>query len=93
MFFQLPVLTSNNVVWVNFPAVLFDETQHAVKTFMVDHVPVCHEVINLLFFYLQGLSILFMKSRNLLLMGLTFFFICKLKSLYTVCKIFNFNHM
>ena len=28
MFFQLPVLTSNNVVWMPFFTVLFDEAQH-----------------------------------------------------------------
>ena len=31
MFFKLPVLTPNNVIWVNFSAILFDET-HIVKT-------------------------------------------------------------
>ena len=42
MFFQLPILTSNNVVWVNFSAVLFDETQHVVKTSMAGYVPICY---------------------------------------------------
>ena len=28
MFFQLPILTSNNVVWISFCPVLFDEVQH-----------------------------------------------------------------
>ena len=31
MYFQLPVLAPNNVIWVTFYAVLFDETQHVVK--------------------------------------------------------------
>ena len=30
-YFQLPVLAPNNVIWVTFYAVLFDETQHVVK--------------------------------------------------------------
>ena len=32
MFFKLSILTSSNVVWVNFFVILFDETQHVVKT-------------------------------------------------------------
>ena len=47
MFFQLPVLTSNNVVWVPFFTVLFDEAQHVVKTSTTGYVSVCYEVINL----------------------------------------------
>ena len=57
MFFQLPVLTSNNVKWVNLFAVLFDKTQHVVKTSTADHVLVFYEVINL-----------FIKPQNNLLM-------------------------
>ena len=48
MFFQLPVLTSNNVVWVKFSVILFDKAQHVVRTSAADYVPVCYEVINLL---------------------------------------------
>ena len=73
MFFQLPVLTSNSIVWVNFSAVLFDETQHIVKTSTAGYVPVCYEIVNL-----------FIKPQNLLLMGLPFFFIRKLKGLYLI---------
>ena len=80
MFFKLPVLTSNNLIWVNFFAVLFVETQHVVKTSTTGYVPVCYEVINL-----------FIEPHNFLLMGLAFFFICKLKGLDTACKIFNFH--
>ena len=40
MFFQLPVLTSNNAIWVNFSAILFDETQYVVKTAAAGYVPV-----------------------------------------------------
>ena len=69
MFFKLSVLTSNNVIWVNFSAILFDETQHVVKTSPASYVPVCYEVINLL-----------IKSQNFLLMCL----ICKLKGLYLI---------
>ena len=46
MFFKLSVLTSNNVICVNFFAILFDETQHVVKTSTTGYVPVCYEVIN-----------------------------------------------
>ena len=69
MFFQLPVLTSNNVVWVNFSAVLFGETQHVVKTSTSGFVPVCYEVIHL-----------FIEPQNFLLVGL----ICELKGLYLI---------
>ena len=31
IFFKLSILTLNNVIWVNFFAVLFDKTQHVVK--------------------------------------------------------------
>ena len=69
MFFQLPILTSNNVIWVNFFAILFNETQHVVKTSTTGYMPVCYEVINL-----------FIEPQNLLLM----FLICKLKGLYLI---------
>ena len=65
MFFKLPVLTSNNVVGVNFFAILFDKTQHGVKTSTVGNVHVCYEVINL-----------FIEPQNFLLMLL----ISKLKA-------------
>ena len=71
MFFQLPVLTLNNIVWVNFFAILFNETQHVIKTFTSAYVPVCYEVINL-----------FIEPQNFLLMGL----ICKLKGLYLIVR-------
>ena len=73
MFLKLPILTSNNVIWLNFFAILFDERQHVVKASTAGYVPVCYEVINF-----------FIEPQNLLLMGL----ICKLKGLYliiTVC--------
>ena len=69
MFLKLPVLTSNNVVWVSLFAVLFDETQHVVKTLTPGYVPVCCEVINL-----------FVEPQNFLLM----FLIRKLKGLYLI---------
>ena len=69
MFFQLLVLTSNNVIWINLFAVLFDEAQHIVNTTATGYVPVCYEVINL-----------FIEPQNFLLM----FFICKLKDLYLI---------
>ena len=73
MFFKLSVLASNNVIWVKFSAILFDEKQHVVKTSAAGYMLVCYEIINL-----------FIKSQNFLLMG----FICKFKGLYlivTVC--------
>ena len=73
LFFKLPVLTSNNVIWVNFFTVLFDETQH-VKTSTTGHVPVFYEVINL-----------FLKPQNFPLM----LFICKRKSLYLIIFFFD----
>ena len=81
MFFQMPVLTSNNVIWVGLFAILFNETQHVVKTSTTGYGPVFYEVINL--------SI---KPQNFLLM----FFICKLKgpqiiSKQCYCCIFFFN--
>ena len=72
MFFKLSILTSNDVIWVNFSAILFDETQHVVKTSTTGYVPVCYEVINL-----------FIKPQNFLLMC----FICKLKGLYLIVKV------
>ena len=56
-----------------FPAILFDETQHVVKTSMTGYVPVFYEVINL-----------FIKPQNFLLMLL----LSKLTGFYlivTVC--------
>ena len=74
LFFKLPVLTSNNIIWVNFSAILFDETQHVVKTSTMGYVPICYEILNL-----------FTEAQNFLFM----FFICKLKGVYlivTVCE-------
>ena len=56
-----------------FPAILFDETQHVLKTSTTGHVPVCYKIINL-----------FIKLQNFLFM----FFIYRLKGFYlivTVC--------
>ena len=47
MFSQLPILTSNNVVWMNFFAVAFDEAQQVVKTSTVGYVHICFKVIHL----------------------------------------------
>ena len=73
LFFKLPVLTSNNVIWVNFSTILFDETQYVCQNIHGAHMLVCYEVINL-----------FIKSQNFLLMvcdGLSMFF------LHFVCKL------
>ena len=72
MFFQLLVLTPNNVIWVDFSTILFDETQNVVKTSMAGYVPISYEIVNL-----------FIEPQNFLM-----FFICKLKGFYlivTVC--------
>ena len=69
MFFQLLVLTSKDIICVSVFAVLFDKTQHVVKTSTTGYVPVCYEVINL-----------FIDPPNVLLM----FLICKLKGLYLI---------
>ena len=67
MFFKLSIPTSNDVIWVNLSAILFDKTWHVVKTSTTGYVLVCYEVIDL-----------FVEPQNFLLM----FFICKLKGLY-----------
>ena len=79
MFFKLSVLTSNNVIWVNFSAIVFDETQHVfdetqhvVKTSTMGYVPICYEIINL-----------FIEPQNFLFM----FFICKLKGFYLIVMV------
>ena len=69
MFLQLPILTLNNVIWVKFSAILFEETQHVVKISTAGYVPVCYQVINL-----------FIELQNFLLMLLIF----KLKGLYLI---------
>ena len=56
--FKLSVLKSNNVIWMNFSAILFDETQHVVKTSTTSCAPVYYETINL-----------FIESQNFLLMA------------------------
>ena len=47
IFFKLSILTLNNVIWVNFFAILFDKTQHVVKISTTGYVPVFYEVINI----------------------------------------------
>ena len=59
IFFKLPILTSNNVIWVGFFAILFNEAQHVVKISTTGYVLVFYEVINL-----------FIKFQNFMLMGL-----------------------
>ena len=66
MFFKMPILTLNNVVWMLFSAILFGKAQHVVKISTTGYVPVFYEVINL-----------FIKVQNFLLMGwylIIFFF-------------------
>ena len=73
IFFKLSILTLSNVIRVNLFAILFDETQHVVKTSATGYVPVFYEVINV-----------FIKLQNFMLIVL----ISKLKGLYlivTVC--------
>ena len=59
IFFKLSTLTLNNVIWVNFSAIVFSEAQLVVKISTTGYVPVFYEVINL-----------FIKPQNFLLMGL-----------------------
>ena len=61
--FKQSILTSNNVVWVNIFAILYNEAQHVVKISTTGYVPVFYEAINL-----------FIKPKNFLLT----FFIYKL---------------
>ena len=59
---------------MNFSAILFEKTQHVVKTSTMGYMPICYEIINL-----------FIEPQNFLFM----FFICKLKGVYlivTVCE-------
>ena len=72
MLFKLLVLTSNNIVLVNFSAILFDEIRHVAETSTVRYVSVCCELVNL-----------FIEPQNFLLI----FFICKLKGLYLIVMI------
>ena len=74
MFFQLLILPPNNVIWVDFAAFLFDETQHVVKASAGGYAPVCYEVINL-----------FIKPQNFLLM----FFFCTLKGFYLIVTVWD----
>ena len=39
MFFKLPVLASNNVVWMTFSAVLFDETHNTLSKHAGNSMP------------------------------------------------------
>ena len=59
IFFKLSILTSNNVIWVNFSAIVFSEAQQFVKISTTGYVPVFYEAINL-----------FIKPQSFLLMGL-----------------------
>ena len=74
MFFKLSILRSNNVIWVDILAIIFNEAQHLVKISTTWYVPVFYEVITL--------SI---EPQNVLLM----LFICKLKGLYLIIFFFN----
>ena len=75
LFFKLPVLTSNNVIWVNFSTILFYEDQHAVKTSTTGYVSLCYEVINL---FIEPQNFLLVACDGLLMVF--FHFICKLLS-------------
>ena len=93
IFFKQSTLALNSVIWVDFFTILFDETQHFIKIYRTGYVPVFYEIINLLFFFLNGLSMVFIEPQNMLLMGLAFFFIYKLKGWNTICKILSFHSM
>ena len=74
MFFQLLILTPNNAIWVNFSAILFNETQQVVKASTAGYGPVCCEVINL-----------FIKPQKFLLMSL----LSKLEGFYLIIFFFD----
>ena len=74
MFFQLLILTPNNAIWVNFSAILFNETQQVVKASTAGYGPVCYEVINL-----------FIKPQKFLLMSL----LSKLEGFYLIIFFFD----
>ena len=61
IFFKLSILISNNVIWMDLLAILFNEAQHIVKISTTGYVPVFWEVINL-----------FIKPQNFLLMDVVF---------------------
>ena len=42
--FTLKPVPSNNVIFVNFLATLFNETQHVVKTSTTGYVPICYKI-------------------------------------------------
>ena len=75
IFFKLSILTSNNVIWVDLFASLFDEAQHVVKISTTRYVPVFYEVINL-----------FIKLQNFMLMLL----ISRLKGFYLIVTLGKF---
>ena len=80
IFFKLPILTSNNVIWVGLFAILFNEAQHIVKISKTGYQPVFYEVINLLIesqnFLVMGLYLVVTIWDGLLMLFLYFF--CKL---------------
>ena len=100
MFFKLPILTSNNIVWVNLFPILFDETQHVVKTSTAGDVPVCYEIVNLfiklqyflVFFFIPTLKDLYLIVRtcDALLMIFLYFFITFLVSNFTKATALDF---
>ena len=59
LFFKLSILSPNKVICVGLLTILFNETQHVVKTPTAGYLSVSYEVINL-----------FIKPQNFLLMGL-----------------------
>ena len=66
------VLAPNNVIWVSFSAILFDDIRHVVQRSTPGHVPVSYEIINH-----------FIEPHNFLLM----FFIYKLKGYYLLVTV------
>ena len=73
MFFKLLVLTSNNIIWVSLPSILFNETQYVVKTSTAGYVPVCYEVINLFIELQKFLLMLFIFNTKCLYLIIFFF--------------------
>ena len=88
MFFKLSLLTSNNVIWVNFSTILFDETQHVIKTSTMGYVAVCYEVINLFIkpqiFLFMSLYLIVTACDGLLMLSLDLFNFCIKSTWYDV---------
>ena len=80
IFFKPSILASNNIIWVDLFAILFDQAKHVVKISTMGYVPAFYEVISLLIklqnFLLMGLYLIVTVCDGLLMFFL--YFVCKL---------------